>query len=86
VDCNGFICEFPKFSAFDILSPMAQTSKSIPRVLVSVVLDKDVRDAVEAYAVHAREKRNPLIQRLIIEHLSKNGFWPPAPKEKKARA
>lgn len=56
---------------------MAETTKLGPKVMVGVMLDDDVREQLEAYAVHIREKRNSIVQRIVIQLLSKEGFWPP---------
>jgi hypothetical protein len=47
------------------------------------MFDVDVLHALEAYALNVREKRNAIVQRIVIEHLAKNGFWPPAQKKSK---
>lgn len=57
---------------------MAETTKLGPKVMVGVMLDDDVREQLEAYALHIREKRNSIVQRIVIQLLSKEGFWPPA--------
>lgn len=62
---------------------MSKISPAIPKKTVGVVLDADVAEAIEAYSVHIRERRNGMIQRVMIETMAKAGFWPPKPKSKK---
>lgn len=64
---------------------MANVAKNLPKKTVGVVFDADVAEALEAYAIKTRDKRNGMIQRVMIEHLTKNGAWPPPeakPKKK----
>jgi hypothetical protein len=64
---------------------MANVAKNIPKRTIGVVFDTDVADAIEAHALATRERRNGLIQRVMIDYLMSKGAWPPELKAKKKR-
>jgi hypothetical protein len=65
---------------------MANVAKNIPKRTIGVVFDTDVAEAIEAHALATRERRNGLIQRVMIDYLMSKGAWPPEPKPQKKRA
>lgn len=65
---------------------MANVAKNIPKRTIGVVFDTDVAEAIEAHALATRERRNGLIQRVMIDYLMSKGAWPPEAKPQKKRA
>jgi hypothetical protein len=61
---------------------MANVAKNIPKRTIGVVFDTDVAEAIEAHALATRERRNGLIQRVMIDYLMSKGAWPPERKAK----
>lgn len=64
---------------------MVKTQKPEPKKMVALMLDEDVLEVLEAHALVVREKRNAIVQRLVLEYLTKCGAWPPVKKEKRPR-
>jgi len=64
---------------------MANVAKNIPKRTIGVVFDTDVADAIEAHALATRERRNGLIQRVMIDYLMSKGAWPTAQHAPKKR-
>lgn len=62
---------------FRVVTERIEPKKTLAKEQVTLMLDPDVLALIERRALALRERRNALIQRLLIEHLEKVGLWPP---------